>query len=110
MHLEVLVDAVAKELRTARPEVGEPGDVLLRRRGGCLVEVDRGHACSLFHAFRFDQPHRAPHRAVSRPIPELPPITTTVCPARSGLPLMLSPAPFTASGTGGRCSPCSSPP
>src|SRR6202011_2475611 len=30
-------------------------------------------------------------RAVSRPMPELPPITTTVCPASSGLPLMLSP-------------------
>src|SRR5258707_7559769 len=47
MHLEVLIGAVAKELRAARPEVGEPGDVLLGRRGGCLVEVDRGHACSL---------------------------------------------------------------
>src|SRR5215469_13055896 len=31
MHLEVLVGAVAKELRAARPEVGEPGDVLLGR-------------------------------------------------------------------------------
>jgi hypothetical protein len=29
MHLEVLVGAVAKKLRAARPEVGEPGDVLL---------------------------------------------------------------------------------
>ncbi len=29
MDLEVLVSAVAKELRAARPEVGEPGDVLL---------------------------------------------------------------------------------
>jgi len=38
MHLEVLVGAVAKELRAARPEVGKPGDVLLGRRGGCLVE------------------------------------------------------------------------
>ena len=28
MHLEVLVGAVAKELRAARPEVGKPGDVL----------------------------------------------------------------------------------
>jgi NAD(P)-dependent dehydrogenase (short-subunit alcohol dehydrogenase family) len=28
-------------------EVGEPGDELLGRRGGRLVEVDRGHACSL---------------------------------------------------------------
>ena len=46
MHLEVLIGAVAKKLRAARPEVGESGDVLLGRRGGCLVEVDRGHACS----------------------------------------------------------------
>jgi hypothetical protein len=28
MHLEVLISAVAKELRAARPEVGEPGEVL----------------------------------------------------------------------------------
>jgi hypothetical protein len=47
MHLEVLVGAVSKELRAARPEVGEPGDVLLGRQGGGLVEVDRGHAFSL---------------------------------------------------------------
>src|SRR5215831_5138855 len=40
MHPEVLIGAVAKELRAARPEVGEPGDVLLGCRGGCLVEVD----------------------------------------------------------------------
>ena len=59
MHLEVLIGAVAKELRAARPKLGESGDVLLGRRSGCLVEVDRGHACSLFHAFRFGQLHRA---------------------------------------------------
>src|ERR1700730_9888499 len=47
MHLEVLVGAVAKKLRAARPKVGAPGDVLLGRRGGCLVQVDRGHACPL---------------------------------------------------------------
>jgi hypothetical protein len=47
MHLEVLVGAVAKELLAARPEVGQPGDYLLGRRGRVLVEVDRGHACSL---------------------------------------------------------------
>jgi hypothetical protein len=35
VHLEVLVGAVAKELRTAGPEVGKPGDVLL----GCRVVV-----------------------------------------------------------------------
>jgi hypothetical protein len=50
MHLEVFVGAVAEELRAAKPEVGEPGDVLLGRRGGCPMEVDRGHASSLFHA------------------------------------------------------------
>ena len=47
MHLKVIVGAVAKKLRAARPEVGEPGDVLLGRRGSCLVQVDRGHAFSL---------------------------------------------------------------
>src|SRR6267143_4493542 len=47
MHVEVVVGAVAKELRAARPEVGEPGDVLLGRRAGCLVQVDRGHAWPL---------------------------------------------------------------
>ena len=46
MHLEVLVGAVAKQLRAARPEVGEPGDELLGRRGGRLVEMDGRHACS----------------------------------------------------------------
>src|SRR5215469_6002537 len=30
VHLEVFVSAVGKELRTARPEVGESGDVLFR--------------------------------------------------------------------------------
>jgi hypothetical protein len=43
MHFEVLVGAVAKELRAARPEVGEPGDVLLGRQCGCSVKVDCGH-------------------------------------------------------------------
>jgi hypothetical protein len=43
VHLEVVIGAVAKELRAARPEVGEPGDKLLGRRCGCLVEMDRGH-------------------------------------------------------------------
>jgi len=36
-----------KSFEAARPKVGEPGDVLLGRRGGCLVQVDRGHAFSL---------------------------------------------------------------
>ena len=50
MHLEVLVGAVAKKLRAARPEVGEPGDVLLGSQGGCLVKVDRGHFRFSFYA------------------------------------------------------------
>ena len=45
--LEVNVGAVGKQLRAARSEVGEPGDELLRRRGGRLVEVERGHASSV---------------------------------------------------------------
>src|SRR3954453_21751254 len=43
VHLEVLVGAVAEQLRAAGPEVGEPGNELLGRRGGGLVEVDGGH-------------------------------------------------------------------
>jgi hypothetical protein len=43
MHLEVFVGAIAKELRAARPEVGESGHVLLRRGGRFSVEMDRGH-------------------------------------------------------------------
>ena len=46
MHLEVLVGAVAEELRTVRSEIGEPGDVLLRCQLGYLVEVDCGHVSS----------------------------------------------------------------
>jgi len=30
MHLEVFVGAVAKDLRAARSEVGEPGDIIAR--------------------------------------------------------------------------------
>src|SRR5258705_7988953 len=40
MHLEVLISAVAKKFRAARPKVGEPGDELLGRQRGSLVEVD----------------------------------------------------------------------
>jgi hypothetical protein len=46
MDLEVFVGAIAKEFRPARPEVGEPGDVLLGRQDGCLVKVDGGHCVS----------------------------------------------------------------
>src|SRR5262249_39787485 len=47
VHLEVLVSTVAKELRAARPEVGEPGDVLLWRQAGRPVEwiVDMSTPC-----------------------------------------------------------------
>ena len=47
VHLEILVGAVAEELRAARPEVGEPVDELLGRRGRRLLEVDRGHGVLL---------------------------------------------------------------
>jgi hypothetical protein len=46
MHLEVIVGTVWEELLAARAELGEPGDELLRRRGGRLVKVDGGHGCS----------------------------------------------------------------
>jgi hypothetical protein len=55
MHLEVLIGAVAKELRAATPEVGEPGDVLLGRQGGRMVEPGRKLAecpSASFRAFR----------------------------------------------------------
>src|SRR5262245_3605659 len=47
MHLEVLVRAVAKDLRTARSEVDQRGEELLGRRARGLVQVDRRHAYSL---------------------------------------------------------------
>jgi len=40
MHPEVLVGTVAEQLRTARAEVGESGDVLLGSQGSRLMEVD----------------------------------------------------------------------
>ena len=43
MHFEVLIGAVAKKLRAARPAVGEPGDVLLGRQSSDLMKMDRGH-------------------------------------------------------------------
>src|SRR5690242_5046288 len=49
MHLEILIGAVAKQLRAARPEVGEPGGVLLGRQSGGSVEVDRGHTRSFLN-------------------------------------------------------------
>ena len=37
MHFEVFVGAAAKELQAVRPEVGDPGNVLLGRQGSdCL--------------------------------------------------------------------------
>src|SRR5262249_41441564 len=47
MHLQVLVRAVAKELRAPRPEVGERGEELLGCGGCGLVHMDRRHAFSL---------------------------------------------------------------
>src|ERR1700733_2942088 len=43
MHLKVLIRAVAKEPRAARPEVGESGDILLGREGSYLVKMDGRH-------------------------------------------------------------------
>ena len=43
MHLEVAVGTVSKKLGAVWPKVGKPGDVLFRRRGGCLMQVERGH-------------------------------------------------------------------
>jgi len=37
MHFQVLVGAIAKQLRAARPEAGESGDVLLGHHCGCLA-------------------------------------------------------------------------
>src|ERR1044072_8171691 len=47
MHLQILVSAVAKDFRSARTEVSEPGDILRGRQGSRLVQMDRGHTCSL---------------------------------------------------------------
>src|SRR5215471_9894591 len=47
MNLKVLVGAIAKELRATWSEVGEPCDKLLGRRGGCPLEVNGRHTCSL---------------------------------------------------------------
>jgi hypothetical protein len=46
MYLKVLIGAIAKELRAAGPEVGEPGDVLLGREEGALVKMEGGHGFS----------------------------------------------------------------
>jgi hypothetical protein len=35
---------VAEKFRTARPEIGEAGDVLFGRRSRCPMEMDGGHA------------------------------------------------------------------
>ena len=55
MHLEVLVGAVAEELRATRPEIGEAGDELLGRRGGRLVQIDRGTCLSSFSDLRLSR-------------------------------------------------------
>src|ERR1700722_19294211 len=48
VHLEIAVGAVGEDLRATRPEVGEPGEELLGRRGGRLVKMDRGHGGVLY--------------------------------------------------------------
>ncbi len=54
MHLEIIVGAVTKERGAARPEVGEPGNELFWRRSHRLMEVNRGHTCSLCEGCAFD--------------------------------------------------------
>src|SRR5262245_4626713 len=48
MHLEVLVGAVAEQLRAAGPEIGEPGDVLFGCRRCRPMKMQRSHVCSYF--------------------------------------------------------------
>jgi len=48
MHREVFVGAIGEELRTARTEVGESSDVLLRCQVGCLVKMDGRHCITPF--------------------------------------------------------------
>ena len=48
MHCEVFVSAIGEELRTARTEIGESSDVLLRCQVGCLVKMDGWHCITLF--------------------------------------------------------------
>src|SRR5262249_19048085 len=43
---ELVVGALAEDLRAARTEVGEAGDPLLGGEGRGLVEVQGGHGCS----------------------------------------------------------------
>jgi hypothetical protein len=50
MHLEILVGGIAEEFGAAGAEIGEAGDILLWRQGGCSMEMDRGHL-SLLHWF-----------------------------------------------------------
>jgi hypothetical protein len=40
MNLQVLIRAIAKQLRTARPEGGKPTNKLLGGRRSCFVEVE----------------------------------------------------------------------
>jgi len=67
MHLEVPVGAVAKELRAARAEVGQPGEELLGGLRWSLAKVDRGHGCSLREGCSFGA--RASIRPWYRSIP-----------------------------------------
>jgi hypothetical protein len=67
MYFEVLIGAVAKELRAARPEVGQRRNVLLRRQRGCLMKVKfcMRHCRSPFCGF-FNNAQQA-HRRFSSP-------------------------------------------
>jgi len=66
MHLEVLIGAVAKQLRAASPEIGEPGYELRGRHGRCLVKVyfwqlvNDAHGCSSFS--------RSPTEGILQPV------------------------------------------
>jgi hypothetical protein len=47
MHLEVIVGAVAEDLRAARPKIGEPGDELLRVEVVVRLKCRVAMVCSL---------------------------------------------------------------
>ena len=56
VHLEIIVGAVAEELRPTGSEVDECREELLRRRGRGAVKMDRGHPSSLVIASLFAGP------------------------------------------------------
>src|SRR3954449_9580304 len=58
MNLEVAVGTVFKECLAARPEVGEPGNELLGRRGCGRLEVKGGHHVRPYIRLARRQGHR----------------------------------------------------